>query len=346
MEINNDAFKVFKSSINQFQRWSGTKPKDWARYFSSENLNPKLDLCIGRYELLNEDFTKDLTNQEMAFAVLSWGGMNREHGASLFQNKEWLGIIEDMRNENVKTREEAYSLFLALRKTKRLKGMGPAFFTKLICFSNPRLKGYIMDQWTSKSINLLFKDELVALTKAGYVSDKNSAITYENFCLKIEKLSELLKIDSMDIEENLFSSGGINKGKWRQFVVTTWAFSNNSKSTKNILIINDIDMEPIKFKDAINKLQDIEIVISTLGVRSKLKVKVENGLISITNSNNNTLMVDETLWVKVMDRINELPQAERGMASRYSVGNNPYNWENCPHRNAPSIAAIVKHLCK
>lgn len=346
LQINEDAFKVFQTSINQFQPWNGTKPKNWAKYFYSEKLNPKLSEYVGRPQLLSEDFKKDLTNQELAIVVLSWGGMNRKHGAMLFQNQKWLEIIEGMRRENIKTREEAYALFLELRKNKRLKGMGPAYFTKLICFANPTLKGYIMDQWTSKSINLLFKDKTVELTKSGYVSDKNSATTYENFCLRIERLSELLKIDSMDIEEKLFSSGGLNKGNWRQFVATNWVFSSNLKSSKNIIIINDTDMEPIKFKDAINRLQDIEIVISTLGGRSKLKVKFENGFIIVINSRNNTLKIDETLWEKVMNRILELPQAERGMASRYSVGKKAYNWNNCPNRNAPSIAAIVNHLCK
>ena len=51
------------------------------------------------------------------------------------------------------------------------------------------------------------------------MSDKNTSQIYENFCHKIEYLAHLLNLKPIDLEENLFSNGGINKGKWRQFVV-------------------------------------------------------------------------------------------------------------------------------
>ena len=111
--------------------------------------------------------------------------------------------------------------------------MGPAYFTKLICFVNPNLKGYIMDQWTSKSINLLFENNIVALTNSGHVKDTNSASVYEEFCSKIECLAELLKLNPIDLEENLFSNGGVNKGKWRQFVVDNWSNLNKLKLSES-----------------------------------------------------------------------------------------------------------------
>lgn len=153
--------------------------------------------------------------------------MNREHGKSLFEHKEWLNVINKMRNNEIETRKEAYELFAELRKNKKLKGMGPAYFTKLICFVNPNLKGYIMDQWTSKSINLLFSNKTVFFHNNGNVTDKNTDKIYEDFCLKIEYLADLLKLKPIDLEENIFSNGGANKGKWRQFVVDNW--NNNSK---------------------------------------------------------------------------------------------------------------------
>lgn len=47
-----------------------------------------------------------------------------------------------------------------------------------------------------------------------------------------------------------------------------------------------------------------------------------------------------------MNRISEIPQEERGMSSRYNVGNNLYNWKNCPNRDAAYLVAIVKYLSK
>ena len=219
--------------------------------------------------------------------------MNREHGKSLFQQKEWLDLIVRMRTEEIKTRKEAYELFKNLRKNKKLKGMGPAYFTKLICFVNPKLKGYIMDQWTSKSINLLFESKLLFLGNNVNVTDNNSDEIYEDFCLKIEYLPELLNLKPIDLEENLFSNGGINKGKWRQFVVDNWNINDKQKTTKKVQIINDVEMGPINFEDALNQLIRDEVVISTLGGRSKLKIKVENDSILITNSKNNQLAIDE-----------------------------------------------------
>lgn len=346
MEINKEAFEILKSSINNFKSWNGINAKDWGNYFYDKNLNKSLNLKLTRSELLDSKFLDDLTNEELAIAILSWGGMNREHGKSLFQNKEWLELIEKIKSNQIRTREEAYALFTALRKNKKLKGMGPAYFTKLICFVNPSLKGYIMDQWTSKSINLLFKNKIIALTNSGHVADKNSSAIYEDFCLKIEYLADLLNLKPIDIEENLFSNGGINKGKWRQFVVDNWDINGKQKTTKKVQIINDIEMEPINFEDALNQLKKDEVVILTLGGRSKLKISVENNLIYITNSKNNKLGIDKSHWDKVMNRLRDLPQDERVMTSRYGVGKHSYSWKECPNQVfSIYIPAIVKYLC-
>lgn len=159
MKVNYEVLEILKSSINDFKQWNGINAKDWGNYFYEKSLNQSLELKITRKELLDTEFVDKLTNEELAIAILSWGGMNREHGKSLFKHNEWLNLIGKMRGDEIQTREEAYELFKNLRKNKKLKGMRPAYFTKLICFVNPKLKGYIMDQWTSKSINLLFDNK-------------------------------------------------------------------------------------------------------------------------------------------------------------------------------------------
>jgi hypothetical protein len=339
-------FNVLSNSITHFSNWNGINAKNWASYFYNKNIHPNLDYKLTRSELLDTNFNKDLNDEELAIAILSWGGMNREHGKSLFEHKEWLNVINKMRNNEIETRKEAYDLFAELRKNKKLKGMGPAYFTKLICFVNPNLKGYIMDQWTSKSINLLFDNKIVFLNNNGNVTDKNTAEIYEDFCIKIECLAELLKLNPIDLEENLFSNGGINKGKWRQFVVDNWSSNlKTSKTSKKIKTLN-IDMEPINFETALQYLIDNEIEITTLGGQKKLKVNNNDNFIYITNSKNKTLKVDMTLWNKVINRLKDLPNEERAMSSRYGVGNKKYNWQKCPNRNAAYIAAIIKHLCK
>ena len=345
MKVNNEALEQLKLSINNFKSWNGINANDWGNYFYDKNLNKSLNCKLTRSQLLNNNFSKDLSREELAIAILSWGGMNREHGKSLFQYKEWLHLIDKMRTNKIKTREEAYRLFASLRKNKKLKGMGPAYFTKLICFVNPNFKGYIMDQWTSKSINLLFESNLLFLKNNGNVTDKNTPEIYEDFCSKIECLANLIKLNPIDLEENLFRNGGINKGKWRQFVLDNWNNSEKSKLTKKVQKINHEDMVVIAFETALQKLEGSEVVIPTLGGRSNLKIKVENNLIYITNSKNNQLGIDKSHWDKVMDRLRNLPEDERCMTSRYGVGKNSYNWKECPNQVfSIYIPAIVKHL--
>ena len=175
MELNKEKFELLKSSIGKFSNWNGINAVNWGNYFFEKKLNETLNCKLTRVQLFDILYVKELSVEELSIAILSWGGMNREHGKSLFQHKDWLNIVKRMRNNDIKTRKEAYDLFQVLRKNKKLKGMGPAYFTKLICFVNPNLKGYIMDQWTAKSINFLFENKNINLSKSGHVSDKNTA---------------------------------------------------------------------------------------------------------------------------------------------------------------------------
>jgi len=106
--------------------------------------------------------------------------------------------------------------------------MGPAFFTKLIYFFGKSAtdRGYIMDQWTARSANLLLDTPLVHVieTRSGsWVSDKNSEEVYEIFCQFIERLSHELNVTTDLAEEIIFSNG--NKGRlhtrgaWRDYVL-------------------------------------------------------------------------------------------------------------------------------
>lgn len=347
MELNKEKFELLKSSIGKFSNWNGINAVNWGNYFFEKKLNETLNCKLTRVQLFDILYVKELSVEELSIAILSWGGMNREHGKSLFQHKDWLNIVKRMRNNDIKTRKEAYDLFQVLRKNKKLKGMGPAYFTKLICFVNPNLKGYIMDQWTAKSINFLFENKNINLSKSGHVSDKNTADIYEDFCVKIEYLAEFLSIKPIDLEENLFSNGGVNKGKWRQIVVDNWSEKSKSKQNKKVEILNEIEMEPITYENALKSLTGTEIEIPTLGGRSMLKIKVDDNLIIITNSKNNKLIIDKIHWKKVMARLLELPHEERGMTSRYGVGKHLFNWKECPNQVfSIYVPAIVKHLCK
>ncbi len=159
-------------------------------------------------------------------AILAWGGMKVSHGHLAFQSYSlWGPIITDLYSGSISA-EAAYDRFHTLRQTSELKGMGIAYFTKLIFFlthTDPYLKarnrsGYILDQWTARSINLLSDTPIINM-QSSWVTDKNTGQVYGIFCEKIEQLADLIHRTPAQTEELLFSRGGRNKGSWRAYVI-------------------------------------------------------------------------------------------------------------------------------
>lgn len=141
-------------------------------------------------------------------------------------------MVTTIREERV-SRAQSYKLLSDLRKQKVLPGMGPAYFTKLIFFLRGARKegtGYIMDQWTGCSINLLAAGSPPVLMNAAYtwasprrfsadfrVSELNDEIRYERFCSGLDKIAEELSMSQIDAELLLMSAGR-GKGAWRSYV--------------------------------------------------------------------------------------------------------------------------------
>lgn len=156
---------------------------------------------------------------EQVISVFSWGGMRYDHARQIFKNWNVLKpIILKIKNNEYRDRSEVFQEFQHKRNNKLLPFLGIAFYTKLICFINPNYNGYILDQWTAKSINLLFGKPIIAITKNGWVTDKNSSEDYEKYCLLNEKLSKELELNPIKTEEVLFSFEGRNPGYWREYV--------------------------------------------------------------------------------------------------------------------------------
>lgn len=204
----------------------GAVPQDWATWIakkcrvvsvqSTERLSTNK---TSRQDLLKLTTDKSFTTQEVVLSILAWGGMRRDNGLKSIRSfKSWSGICEKLRDGTL-SRCSAYGEFKGLRARGELKGMGPAFFTKLIFFLHPSHNGYIMDQWTSSSINILYTVPFVRLTQRYYVCDGNTPLTYEKFCKAIEELALRLSIHPACAELMLFSQGGRSKHCWRTFVM-------------------------------------------------------------------------------------------------------------------------------
>ena len=213
--------------------WIGHAPRNWAlgvinhhADLNNEDMDDAINIlpikaldrnALSEFILNNEDQTL-----ACVLSILAWGGMHINNGALLLNTRnDWLPLCNAIRHGE-HTREEAYRNFMQLRNAGQLRGMGPAYFTKLIYFLHPNHDGYIMDQWTASSINMLCDEAFIDLSPGYYVTDNNTPETYERYCNTIENLSDLLGICPNIVEERLFSSGrqgGNPRHYWRQYVI-------------------------------------------------------------------------------------------------------------------------------
>jgi len=206
------------------QGYVGNNSLKWGNYIlgNTETIDPYLDRRLNRYELF--DYCQNLNNDNInvLIAILSWGGMNRRYGLLLFNNlNHILPIIENLRGNQYGNRITAFESFQNLRTQGLLPGLGIGYFTKLICFLAPNLNGYIMDQWVSKSVNLLTDERIVTIQNGGWVNDENNSTIYETFCNVIDELAELLNCEGYEAEKRIFSVGR-GQGLWRNYLIQNY----------------------------------------------------------------------------------------------------------------------------
>lgn len=221
-----DALKVLGQSN---QPWVGGKLLSYAHSVAAERSDcqfPLLpDKAVDRECLFNMAASDDTNTLTCCVAVFAWGGMQRNHARAVLRTADkWIPIADEIRREKI-GRKDAYSRFMEARKSKILPGMGPAFFTKLIYFFGEKAKsrGYIMDQWTARSANLLTGRQIVEMQilKNGMrVSDNNNSDVYDEFCNFIEVLGKELNESADKAEMRIFSVGGRGdkQGKWRAYL--------------------------------------------------------------------------------------------------------------------------------
>ncbi|MVM42115.1 hypothetical protein GO730_37985 [Spirosoma sp. HMF3257] len=205
----------------------GNNSLSWARSVLSDScqIDLFLDQKLDRYGLLNYCSDHNNNNLNSLIAILSWGGMRRDHGRRLFENSTILDqVILKLRTGHYSSRQKAFAAFQLCRAQGKLPGLGIGYFTKLICFLAPNLNGYIMDQWASKSINLLTGKEIVKITNNGWVTDENGPDTYEQYCDIIDKLGIQLNCTGIEAEKRIFSVGR-GLGQWRNYLHKNYSTS-------------------------------------------------------------------------------------------------------------------------
>jgi len=182
-----------------------------------------------RADLLQAAAASPADMEALAWRILAWGGMRVNNGKALANcTNDWLDVCADIAAGRY-DRAEAYDAFARLRRDKKAKGLGAAYFTKLIYFLMPRDGrpiGYIMDQWVACSVNLLSAEPIVKIRpvsvegdKDYVVTDRNNGTIYEHYCRAIEALAERCGLAPEALEMQLMSQGGRNPARWRAHVL-------------------------------------------------------------------------------------------------------------------------------
>jgi hypothetical protein len=202
------------------QGYVGNNTLKWANHVLPKiKFEEYLNRRFNRHELF--DYCRDDKNTDLnvLIAILSWGGMRRDHGRLLLKNPSLIiELVRNLRKNIYPNRKVAFSTIKEYRDKNLLPGLGIGYFTKLICFLSPDLNGYIMDQWVAKSINLLTDSEIVKLTGNNWVNDNNTSEIYEVFCYQIDNLANILNCNGFQAEERIFSVGK-GKGAWRNYLI-------------------------------------------------------------------------------------------------------------------------------
>ncbi|BEV72982.1 hypothetical protein THUN1379_24640 [Paludibacterium sp. THUN1379] len=208
----------FAAFLHDPVSWPGKAPRDWAVHVvADEVLLARLPATIMTRDSLLGLCTDPSTPDEVCFlAVCAWGGMRISNARLAWARRDlWLPLIRGMRSPGCPSREGLFAQFAEAR----VPGLGPAFFTKLMHFCAADKGCLIMDQWTSRSVNLLCGTEVVRLLRqpgAVSVSRGNQAGNYERYCLVVETLAAQFMLPAAALEEQLFAGGGLHR--WRQYV--------------------------------------------------------------------------------------------------------------------------------
>ena len=202
--------------------WKDRDASPWVKSVGVDDLSEKASSRpLSRSILKQLSVAGDASDRDVLWSILAWGGMRRDAARRLAKHEFlWTEIVGKLRRGGL-DRRASYRLCQDAIRGVGPSGIGPAYFTKLIFFANPAHDGYIMDQWTSRSINLLIDGPpVVKMRVKNHVDPRNNEAVYENFCCAVEALTKALhKVSPEETELCLFSKGGRNPHPWRRYLL-------------------------------------------------------------------------------------------------------------------------------
>lgn len=216
-----DRLEEFQT-MAQLGVWTDRKASRWTKSVRIAELGE-----VATSQPLSRPFLKHLgangavSDRDLLWSILAWGGMRIDAGRRLaIHESRWIEIIGKLRRGGF-DRLQSYRICFDAVQEIILGGIGLAYFTKLIFFANPRHDGYIMDQWTSRSINFLIDGPpIIKMRTQNHVDPRNDDVAYDQFCRAVEALSNLLTDKtSEETELCLFSKGGRSPHPWRRYLL-------------------------------------------------------------------------------------------------------------------------------
>lgn len=202
------------------------------RSLGHRNLN--LGVRWTRSEVRKLCLDANVTPEAKYACIAAWGGQHEKHFKSSIRANHLVLLIKRLLNSS-DTRTDDFKR--AQQACEQIKGLKISFYTKLLFFLRPKQDGYILDQWTAKSINCLASSPVIRLTRPNdkgecRAVDDTSPDEYEKFCQAVEGLPAQLwpkltpPATAEAAEMAIFDKP---KGKWRKFVKTwfqAWNFNS------------------------------------------------------------------------------------------------------------------------
>lgn len=144
MSIHNEtifyppAFEVFDSSLSEkldVNEPGGSVPFEFGCNLTLVSGKMLATEKVGRNDVLQMAQDRTKSTPDIVATILAWGQMHRGSCNRFFEQKatDWLTVCDTLRDGQY-SRADAYAKFSELQAQGKLKGMGPAYFTKLIHF--------------------------------------------------------------------------------------------------------------------------------------------------------------------------------------------------------------------
>lgn len=188
----------------------------------AKRLRPKqypLDKPLSRATVRKICRDKKVNGKAAYVCVMAWGGLRKNHMIMALKSSGLVDALNKLKRGM--KRIDAFNLLSQAWQDGLIKGMRVSFFTKVPYFFLPEESAYILDQWTAKSANLLWKD--CPLTMDPSNPDLPNPYTtpdqYEAYCQFVEALAEEMKWQSpVSAEIGMFGKNEYGINGWRKYV--------------------------------------------------------------------------------------------------------------------------------